>query len=125
MLVEDDFDDDTTWTIHHALAQVQRQARREPVIEDLQAKGVPVVEHDGYGTPAGLTALGAPPRHRGGKRGPRRRALSVVVVTRDGGAPSACDDAGRRDLREPWATSAEASGAGHTRLSSQARCRAR
>lgn len=95
VLVDDDFDDDITWTIHHALAQAERQVRRAAIVEELVAAGVAVVDHDGYGTPPGLAVLGGhwgvdvDAEAHGGE------PCHVVVVTRDADAQPACNDPGR------------------------------
>ena len=87
--------DDVGWAVRQALGQAERVAKRAAVIEALAATGVAVVEHDGYGTPEGVSLLGG---YRGLDIDVDDHAgepCHVVVVTRDGEQHPACDDAGR------------------------------
>ncbi len=106
-VVDEDFHDEVAWVVRHALGQMERQARRAAVIEELTAKAVPVVEHDGYGTPDGLVELGG---YRGIDVDAEAHAgepCHVVVVTREGQHHLACNDAGHHakrgtsELKEP------------------------
>ena len=87
--------DDVGWAVRQALAQAERAAKRAAVIDALAATGVAVVEHDGYGTPEGVSLLG-------GYRGldidlddHAGEPCHVVLVTRDGEQHPACNDTAR------------------------------
>lgn len=94
-LAEEDYDSDVAWTVHHALREIERQERRTAVVEELSAKGVAVIDHDGYGPPPGLALLG---RYGGIELDAQAHAdesCHVVVVTSNGDQHPACNDAKR------------------------------
>ena len=93
--VADDEVDDVGWAVRQALGQAERAARRAAAVEALTAAGAEVVEHDGYGTPAGLSLLSG---HHGlnvDLDDHAGESCHVVMVTRDGDQVPACNDAGR------------------------------
>lgn len=91
--------DDVGWAVRQALAGAERVARRGAVIESLVAGGVAVVDHDAYGVPDGVSALGG---YRGIDVDPDAHGAErchVVVVTRDGEQVPACTDPSRHGAK--------------------------
>jgi hypothetical protein len=91
--------DDVGWAVRQALAGAERAARRGAVIESLAAGGVAVVDHDAYGVPDGVCALGG---YRGIDVDPGAHAAELchaVVVSRDGEQVPACTDAARHGAK--------------------------
>ncbi|MFP5377011.1 MAG: ParB/RepB/Spo0J family partition protein [Acidimicrobiia bacterium] len=93
--------DDVGWTVRQTLAGAERATRRAAVIESLAAGGVAVVDHDAYGVPDGVSALGGV---RGLDVDPDAHAAErchVVVVTRDGEQVPACNEPARHGAKGP------------------------